>query len=214
MTTTRSPLPTLATTPTPTPTPTPDHRPSLRTRALVLTTGGVLFAVGNALHPLSHDDAAPQAATWVVAHVLFAVGAILIAAGMTALTRRFAVSKVGLVGLGVSWLGLVLIPAGALLEAYVRPLMDHHGFAEIEEATLAFTMIAGFSNLIGPALMTVAAVRHRLFPRAVSLSFAGLTVGALLVPALPEEGYGIIPGTVLFGLGVAAAGWLSRDADG
>lgn len=208
MTTTRSPLPILSDSPV------PDHRPSLRTRALVLTAGGVLFAVGNALHPLEHDDAAPHAATWVAAHVVFAVGAILIAAGMTALTRRFAVSKVGLVGLGVSWLGLVLIPAGALLEAYVRPLMDHHGFADIESATLGFTMIAGFSNLIGPALMTVAAVRHRLFPRLVSLSFAGLTLGALLVPALPKEGYGIIPGTVLFGLGIAAAGWLSRDAVG
>ncbi len=206
MTTTRSPLPALPCSPV------PDHRPGLHTRALVLTAGGVVFALGNALHPLDHSDSAAHAGTWVAAHVLFGLGAILIAAGMTVLTRRFAVSRTGLAGLGITWLGMVLIPGGTVLEAFVRPLMDHHAFAEVEQATLAFTMVAGFANLIGPALMTVAAVRHRLFPRAVSLAFAGITLGALLVPAMPKEGYGIIPGTVLFGLGIAAAGWLSRDA--
>jgi hypothetical protein len=38
-------------------------------------------------------------------------------------------------------------------------------------------------------------------------------VGALLYPVLPKEGYGIIPGTVLFGIGIAAAGWLSRNPE-
>jgi hypothetical protein len=28
---------------------------------------------------------------------------------------------------------------------------------------------------------------------------------------LPKEGYGIVPGTVLFGIGIAVAGWLSRS---
>ena len=32
----------------------------------------------------------------------------------------------------------------------------------------------------------------------------------LLVGVLPVEGYGIIPGTIVFGLGMAAAGWVSR----
>jgi len=176
-----------------------------------MVAGGTLFAVGNLLHPLEHNDTAHTSPTWVAAHVVFAVGAVLLAASMTVLTRRFAGSRTGLVGLGVTWLGMVLIPAGAPMEAFVRPVTDHSGFADIEQATLAFTMLAGFSNLIGPALLTIAAVRNRLLPLWVSLSFSGITVGALLYPALPKEGYGIIPGTVLFGLAMAAAGWLSRS---
>ncbi len=197
--------------PAPAPASVRDLRPTMRTRALTMVAGGTLFAVGNLLHPLTHDHTAHASPTWVAAHVVFAVGAVLIAASMTVLTRRFAGSRTGLAGLGITWLGMVLIPGGAVMEAYVRPLTDHHGFAEIEQATLAFTMLAGLSNLIGPALLTLAAIRNRLLPLWVSLCFSGITVGALLFPVLPKEGYGIIPGTVLFGLGMAVAGWLSRS---
>ncbi|MGY1722769.1 hypothetical protein [Blastococcus sp. SYSU DS0533] len=187
-----------------------DHRPSDARQATAMAAGGVLFAVGNALHPLTHDDGATQAATWELAHVLFGLGALLIAASLGVLLRRFAGSRLGVVGLGVLWLGMVLIPAGAVMEAWVRPLFDHHGFSAIEEATLPFTMLAGFSSMIGPALVAVAAIRHRLLPLWAALAIPGITVGALLVPVMPAEGWSIIPGTVLFGLGMAAAGWLSR----
>ena len=197
----------------PAPAPVRDLRPGYRLRALTMVAGGALFAVGNLLHPLTHDDSAHESPTWVAAHVVFAIGAILIAASMTVLTRRFAASRTGLVGLGITWLGMVLIPGGALMEAYVRPLFDHHGFLAIEEATLAFTMLAGTSNLVGPALIAVAALRNRLLPLWVALAIPGITVGALLYPVLPKEGYGIIPGTVLFGIGIAVAGWLSRSPE-
>ena len=39
-----------------------------------------------------------------------------------------------------------------------------------------------------------------------------ITVGAMLVSVLPVEGHGIIPGTVVFGLGMSAAGWVSRHS--
>jgi hypothetical protein len=97
-----------------------------------------------------------------------------------------------------------------VLEAWARPLMDHSGFAAVEDASMAYTMIAGTSNLIGPALITIAAIRHRLLPLWAALPISGITVGALLYPVLPKEGYGIIPGTVLFGVGIAAAAWVSR----
>ncbi|MGY1827043.1 hypothetical protein [Blastococcus sp. SYSU DS0541] len=197
----------------PAPTSTPvlrDHRPGDALQAMSLVVGGALFAVGNALHPMTHDDAATEAPTWVLAHVLFGFGALLIAASLGVLVRRFAGSRLAVIGLGVLWLGQVLIPAGAVLEAWVRPLFDHHAFHVIEEATLPFTMVAGFANMIGPALLAIAAIRHRLLPLWVALAIPGITVGALLVPAMPAEGWSIIPGTILFGLGMAAAGWLSR----
>jgi hypothetical protein len=192
-------------------TPARDFRPSVNLRGLTLVAGGALFAVGNLLHPLEHGGTAHEYPTWVAAHVVFGIGAVLIAAGMTVLTRRFAASRTGLVGLGITWLGMVLIPGGVVMEAWVAPLMDHHGFAAVEEASMVYTMLAGTSNLVGPALIAIAAIRHRLLPLWAALAIPGITVGALLYPVLPKEGYGIIPGTVLFGIGIAVAGWLSRS---
>ena len=36
---------------------------------LSLIAGGVLFAIGNLLHPLQHNDAAYESATWEAAHL-------------------------------------------------------------------------------------------------------------------------------------------------
>jgi hypothetical protein len=188
-----------------------DRRPSQYLKAMTVVAGGVLFAVGNLLHPLTHDDAAAAAPTWVAAHVVFGIGALLIAGGIGALARRFRGSVTGLIGLAVMWLGMVLIPGGTALEAFVRPLFDHHQFEAIEEATFAFSNVAGTATILGPVLVAIAGLRHRLFPVVVCIAPVAITLGALLTPAMPAEGYSIIPGTVVFGLGVAAAAWLSRN---
>ncbi|MGR7026386.1 hypothetical protein [Geodermatophilus sp. URMC 62] len=188
-----------------------DHRPSPSLRGLAVTAGGVLFAAGNALHPMEHSEAAHQAATWVAAHVTFGAGAVLVAAGAGALAARLAPSRVATIGLAVLWVGLVLIPVGSYTEAYVAPAM-HSGFAAVEQATLWFSALAGTATLLGPLLVAVGALRSRLLPAPVAVSLLALPVGGVLAGALPVEGWGIIPGTVVFGLGIAAAGWLSRTA--
>ena len=170
-----------------------------------MTAGGVLFAAGNALHPMGHSEAAHQAATWVAAHVTFGAGAVLVAAGAGAL----APSRVATIGLAVLWVGLVLIPVGGYAEAYVAPAM-HSGFAAVEQATLWFSALAGTATLLGPLLIAVGSLRSRLLPAPVAVSLLALPVSGVLGGALPVEGWGIIPGTVVFGLGIAAAGWLSR----
>ncbi|MET7774158.1 hypothetical protein [Nocardia sp. NPDC005366] len=63
----------------------------IRWRAYALITGGVLFAVGNALHPLEHSEAAEQASTWVAAHLTFTVGAVLLAVGLGVVTSGWTV---------------------------------------------------------------------------------------------------------------------------
>ena len=75
----------------------PDHRPGTHVRAMALIAGGVLFAVGNALHPLRHDAAALEAPTWLASHLVFGVGSLLMAAGLGALTQRMAPSRVATV---------------------------------------------------------------------------------------------------------------------
>lgn len=190
-------------------TPRKDHRPGARARALCLVVGGVVFAVGNALHPLRHDAAAHEASTWLAAHLVFAVGSVLMAAGLGVLAARLAPSRVATVGAGFLWLGLVLMPIGGVTEGYVAPAMGE-AYADLETSLLWFSTLAGTSTLLGPLLVAVGALKHRLLPVPVALALPGITFGGLAVGVLPAEGYGIIPGTVLFGLGMAAAGWTVR----
>ena len=185
-------------------------RPSLP--ALSLVAGGVLFAVGNALHPMEHDDAALTAPTWLAAHLTFGAGALLMAAGIGVLFRRLAPSRLATIGLGVLWVGLVLMPIGSITEGYVARAMDHHAFEAFEASIGWFSVLAGTTTILGPVLIAIGALRARLLPVPVALMLPAITVGALLVGVLPVEGYGIIPGTVVFGLGMAAAGWGSRRA--
>ncbi|SHN44025.1 hypothetical protein SAMN05443668_11022 [Cryptosporangium aurantiacum] len=192
------------------PTEAPDHRAGLRMRALAVVAGGVLFALGNALHPWEHNEAALTYPTWVLSHLTFAAGALLIAAGSGALAQRLAPSRVALVGLGLLWLGMVLMPVGAYAEAYVAPAVDQDVFAGIEESAAILNVVYALPVLLGPLLIAFGTLRHRLLPVWVSLALQGTLIGAVLGPALPKEGYGIIPGTVVFGFAIAAAGWAAR----
>ncbi|WP_157018515.1 hypothetical protein [Cryptosporangium arvum] len=186
---------------------------STNAKALAVVAGGVLFAVGNAMHPWEHNEAALSAPTWAGAHVVFATGAVLIAAGLGALRQRLARSKAAVVGLGFLWVALVLMPVSSYAEAYVAPAVGRDGFTAIEESTILFGLVSGLPLLIGPLLVVFGALRHKLLPTWITLSFLGTTLGLVLGPAVPKEGYAIIPGTVIFGLGVAAAGWLSRKPE-
>jgi hypothetical protein len=190
--------------------PVADHRPGPSVRAASVVAGGVLFAVGNAMHPLEHNDAALQAPTWLAAHLTFGAGALLMAAGIGVLARRLAPSRTAVIGLGVLWVGLVLMPIGSITEGYVARAMEHSAWHEFEASIGWFSALAGTATLLGPLLIAIGALRNRLLPVPVALALAGITVGGLLAGALPVEGYGIIPGTIVFGLGMAAAGWVSR----
>src|SRR5690242_9975026 len=88
----------------------PSHLPGPRAQRAVLVTGGALFAVGNLMHPLDHSDAAMRSPLWAAAHLVFAAGGLLAAAGFAPLARLLRTSRIGLAGLGLLWWGLVLLP--------------------------------------------------------------------------------------------------------
>ena len=192
------------------PLPRTDHRAAPSLQAMSVIAGGVLFAIGNALHPLEHNDAALESPTWLAAHLTIGAGALLMAAGIGVLARRLAPSRLATIGLGVLWVGLVLMPIGSITEGYVARAMEHAQFHDFETSILWHSMLAGTSTLLGPLLIAIGALRNRLLPVPVALALPAITLGALLVGVLPVEGYGIIPGTIVFGLGMAAAGWVSR----
>jgi hypothetical protein len=56
-------------------------------QASSLVGGGVLFAVGNALHPLEHNDAAFGSPTWEAAHLLILASIPLLVLGLPVVHR-------------------------------------------------------------------------------------------------------------------------------
>ncbi|MEV0467552.1 hypothetical protein AB0I30_35460 [Nocardia tengchongensis] len=189
--------------------------PDLRPRACALITGGVLFAVGNALHPLEHSEAAEQSATWAAAHLTFGAGAILLAAGLPVLTTAWRsengwTAKLAAVARALLFVGLtVAIPVGAYHEIYVAPRLSHHEQSAIEAAALpvngplAAAFLLGFLLLAACALAAPRPLLGR--PAAVALIVAVVVMaGAEGLPG--PEGWWIIPGTMVVGLVLAVAG--------
>lgn len=182
-----------------------------RARAVLLAAGGILFAVGNALHPLEHNEAAESKPTWRAAHLVFALGAVLIAAGLPVLRERVAASRVGAVGYGLLWVGMVLIPANAWLEAFVAPNVDHHAMESVEDDMALVGGLYAAAFMGGVLLLGVGAWLTRALARPAA---AALVLGTVLMAAAPgpgKEGYYIIPGTILLGFGLASGALPRRN---
>ncbi|WP_433603091.1 hypothetical protein ACQPXH_15885 [Nocardia sp. CA-135953] len=212
----------------------------IRWQAYALIAGGVLFAVGNGLHPLEHSEAAEQASTWAAAHLTFTVGAVLLAVGLGVVTSgwtgadhrasttdrrvsegvgsgatappptRGAIAKVATAAGVLLYLGLTLaIPIGAYHEIYVAPQLSHHEQHRIEDAALPVTGPLAAAFLLGALLIAVCAL---LAPRPrMGRASGALIVLAVLAMAGAEglpgaQGLWVIPGTIVMGLVLAAAG--------
>ncbi|MEU0543033.1 hypothetical protein ABZ319_24485 [Nocardia sp. NPDC005978] len=187
-----------------------------RWRAYALIGGGVLFAIGNALHPLRHSEESEQAATWVAAHVSFSAGAVLMAASLPLVTAawhslgRPGIARLAAVTRALLYAGLaVAIPIGGYHEAFVAPRLSHHEQHAIETAAmpvngpLAACFLVGFLLLAGCAFAAPNTLLAR--PAAAVLVVSVLVMGA--AEGLPgAEGLWIIPGTIAVGLVVAFAG--------
>lgn len=188
----------------------------LRPRAAALIAGGVLFAIGNGLHPLEHSETAEHAPTWVAAHLTFSAGAVLMAIGLPLVTAGWQlaggnrVTKVSTLAGALLYLGLTLaIPVGAYHEAFVAPRLSHHEQTAIEDAALpvngplAAAFLLGFLLLAACALAAPRPLLGR--PAAAVIILAVFAMAA--AEALPgAEGLWIIPGTIAVGLVLAASG--------
>lgn len=185
---------------------------SRATAGLLVGAGGILFAVGNVLHPLEHSEAAHAAPTWATAHLLFAFGGLLLAAGLPLLAfggaavRRSRLAAAAAILLGVTFAGLA---PGAWFEAFIAPLPG--GVDHIVEAGPGGTVnsVIGFSWILSVVLFGVALVRRPALPVVRWAGIGLLAAAAVLVagPGIPVvEGLWIIPASVLAGLALAVAG--------
>lgn len=175
----------------------------LRTAAIV--AGAVVGSAGHLLHPLDHTAAARAASRFELAHVLMAVGATLVLAGIPLLRRRFGTDPIANVVCGAFWLGNLVIVPVVLLEGTVGPRVSDALNDEIIDAT-AWLGGVSMAYLLGFLGMGVLGWRRAVLPGPVA---GVLVAGALLLVALPglpgTEGYWIIPTMVALNAAVAVA---------
>jgi len=178
-----------------------------RQRAL-LTAGGLVFAVGNLIHPWEHSTAAEQTATWVPAHLLLFASVFLLAAGLPVLRPALAeAGRVGTIGVVGFWAGTLAILPNTIYEAFIAPLVDGPLEVQLQQALLPTDGLAIPLFLGGGVFLGIAALRVGL-PRWFGFTWIGVALALLVGPALVQpEGYIIIPATALQGLTVAALAW-------
>jgi hypothetical protein len=179
-------------------------------QAITLFLGGVVFAVGNLLHPLEHDDAAYHATTWQAAHLIIFASLPLLVVGMPALYRYLA-GRVGhrltVFAVVATVVGLIGIGPGAIIETFVAPMIGHEAMEHLEAGGMAVVDgIFGIAFLSGTLALGWAVYRAGVRPR-----WSGPTImaGAVVLLAVMNAtgraaGVAIITATVLYGLALAA----------
>lgn len=174
----------------------PSTRAARRLPGLLVGSGGVLFAVGNILHPLEHSPAALEAVTWEAAHLVFAAGGILLTAGLPLLVgvgeviRRSRLASVAGVVLALGFAGMA---PGAWFEAFVAPLPG--GVAETLEAGPAGTInaVLGFVWILATLIFGIALARGGMRR---SVQWAGGTLIAGVAVLVGRPGYSGCRGAV------------------
>ena len=175
-----------------------------------LFAGGILFAVGNLLHPLEHSDAAYHSATWQAAHLTIFFSIPLLVLGLPYLHRRLTTRispRLATVAVAASVVGLIGIGPGTIIEAFVAPMIGHHAMEELESGGMgAVNGLLGVAYLGGTIALGWAVSRAKLRPRwaGPSLIVSAVVMLGVMSATGPAAGVVIIAATVLYGLALAA----------
>jgi hypothetical protein len=177
-----------------------------------LIAGGVLFALGNALHPLEHDDAAYRTATWEASHLIILAALPLLVFGLPVVHARLRerVSEpLALLPVIAAIVGLIGLAPGLVIETFVAPEIGHEAMSALERGGMgALNAVFGLALLGGSLSLAWAARRGRLAPSWAAPVLLVATAVLILSMGLtgPLGGAVIIAGTVAYGLAVAAFG--------
>ena len=191
----------------------------LRLSGAALLLGGVLFAIGNLLHPTTHSPSAHEATTWQAAHVTFMVGMIGILLGLPGLYGHLAnrLGWLGLVGYGAFFAGMAATLGGSWFEAFGVTSLDEASIHAVEHGSgVAFNVIGGLLFVGGQILLGIVFYRSRAVARLAAVVMVGAGI-VLLVPVggAESETAGIltIASTAALGLALAYMGaGVVRDA--
>ena len=177
-----------------------------------LGVGGLLFSLGNLLHPLQHVDAAHQAPTWAVAHLAIFFSLPLLLIGLPSLEQALRARGAGSISRAAIWLavvGVIGMAPGLLAEAYLAPELGRAAMEHFEET--GFGVVGGLLSMAWVASSLVLAIAcHRAgFGPSWARGALAVVAVALLVGAAPTAigGMVIIVATAVYGVSIAALGW-------
>ena len=177
-----------------------------------LGVGGLLFSLGNLLHPLQHVDAAYRTPTWAVAHLAIFFSLPLLLLGLPSLDRALRARGAGSISRVAVWLavvGLIGMAPGLLAEAHIAPELGQAAMQHLD--TTGFGVVGGLLSMAWVAsslVLAVACHRAGFGPTWARVVLAVVAV-ALLVGASPTAigGMVIIVATAAYGVSIAALGW-------
>jgi hypothetical protein len=174
--------------------------------------GGLLFAAGNALHPLQHSDAAYRSATWGAAHLVILAAVPLLVLGLPAVQGQLRARITGPLAtwpVAISIVGLIGLAPGMLLEAFVAPSVGHAAMEKLEEGNMGVVSGLFAVAFLGGALgLAWAARRVRLAPAWASPMLVAATLAMIGAMGFTSRAAGavIIAATVAYGVALAALG--------
>lgn len=177
-----------------------------------LGAGGLLFSLGNLLHPLQHVDAAYHTPTWAVAHLAIFFSLPLLLLGLPSLDHALRARGSGNSSRAAVWLavlGLIGMAPSLLAEAYIAPELGQAAMQHLDAT--GFGVVVGLLSMAWVAsclVLAVACQRGRFGPGWTRVVLA-VVAFALLVGATPTAfgGIVIILATAAYGVSMAALGW-------
>lgn len=183
-----------------------DWRPSQRAKSIALIAGGALYAVSHALNLLGSTPELNSPAE-IASKYLFGAGALLIMAGLGSLISQFRRSPLGVLGVQLTWIGMLFILLNAYQVLFVFPVYGWEGIGAISEQAALLNIATIPTVILGPVLLAIAAWRHRAMAwwNAVLLLLSALTVGVMV--GVPELEVPLaISSTIVAGVAYAFAG--------
>lgn len=183
-----------------------DWRPSQRAQAIVLLAGGIVYALSHALNLLGSTPEVNSPAE-IASKYLFGAGALLIMAGLGSLMSQFRRSAVGVLGVQLTWVGMLFILLNAYQVLFVFPVYGWEGIGAISEQAAILNIATIPTVILGPVVLAIAAWRHKAMAwwNAVLLLLSAVAVGVMVfVPEL--EVPLAISSTIVAGIAYALAG--------
>jgi hypothetical protein len=183
-----------------------DWRPRQRAKAVALIAGGVIYALSHALNLFGSTPELNSPAE-IASKYLFGAGALLIMAGLGSLMSQFRRSPLGVLGVQLTWIGMLFILLNAYQVLFVFPVYGWEGVGAISEQAALLNIATIPTVILGPVVLAIAAWKHKAMAwwNAVLLLLSAVAVGVMIgVPAL--EAPLAISSTIVAGIAYALAG--------
>ena len=170
----------------------------------------MLFAIGNLLHPLQHNDAAYESATWEAAHLTIFFSIPLLVLGMPVLHRLLSARigrRLSAFSVAASVVGLIGIAPGTIIETFVAPMIGHHAMTELESGGMGLVnAILGVAYLGGTIALGWVVRRCKLRPRGAgtSLIVSAVVLLGMMTATGPAAGVVVIVSTMIYGIALSA----------